>query len=583
MPTDQDTFKWSQRKKLGEMLIDAGLITPAQLTHALEEKKKNRDVKLGEMLVRLRIATEEQIASAVSEQLGIDIYEPQNYPPDSSLSALVPETLAYAQELAPLQKTDKLLKVAIPDPTNLVALDSVTDVTRMDVEPVICTQKELQSIQQAVYGKESAARERALLEGLSDIDLQTEAAEAEEEPRGVSDNYLISMAEDAPVVRLANSILVQALNRGASDIHLSPQRDNVQLRFRVDGELSDILAPPKSVFLPLLSRLKLLSHMDISVTRIPQDGRFSFRTESREVSVRASTLPTVHGEKMVMRLLDQSKGPISLGKLGLRTEDQAKIENAISQSYGMILATGPTGSGKTTLLYSLLDRVNRSNLNIVTLEDPVEYQLPGVAQAQLNRKAGMTFASGLRAILRQDPDVIMVGEIRDVETATIAVESAMTGHKLLSTLHTNDSPGAITRFQEMGIEPFLISSTLLVAVAQRLLRRLCEECLEPIPASKEALRVLGLPEPFPKNLRLFKAKGCPTCGKTGYQGRIGVYEVLEINDMVRGLILSRASSTEIKQATVEAGHLRTLQADAAAKVLDGITSFEEFFKVRSGA
>jgi type IV pilus assembly protein PilB len=558
-------------------LTQAGLLDDEQLKKALAEQKR-KGVRLGQLLIRDEILSEAQIIGAVSQQLKIPVYSREKYPCDTDLKRFVPEDLARNQQLAPLCKVGEILYVAVLDPTDLLALDMVTDVTRLDVEPVVCTERDLHTLFQIIYGSHLTQQPEMALESLPDVDIEEKNGGDDEVAEGHSDNYLLSLAEDAPVIRLANSILLQAVAKHASDIHILPEKDSVQLRFRIDGDLMDFLAPPKSVFLPLISRLKLLARMDISVSRIPQDGRFSFRTETKEINVRASTLPTIHGEKMVLRLLEQSGKFFTLDELGLQPDEKIKIETAASRPHGMILVTGPTGSGKSTLLYAQLKTLNTPNVNIVTLEDPVEYQLKGLTQVQLNRKAGMTFASGLRSILRQDPDIIMVGEIRDVETATIAIEAALTGHKVLSTLHTNDAPGAITRFVEMGVEPFLISSTLLVVVAQRLVRRLCFNCRETYAPNAEQVAFLqAVTGKGPQ--QLYRAVGCRDCGPNGYKGRIGVFEALEINEEVRPLILRRASAEEIKMQMVERGQFRTLVNDAASKTLAGVTSFEEFLKV----
>jgi type IV pilus assembly protein PilB len=543
----------------------------------IEQKRKG--VRLGQLLIRDEILSEEQIIHAVSQQLKIPVYTREKYPADTNLKKFVPEELARNQQLAPLCAVGDILYVAVLDPTDLLALDMVTSAAQLDVEPVICSERDLHTLFEIIYGKHlSQQNGNGVADPLPEVDIESKNGSEEEVAEGHSDNYLLSLAEDAPVIRLANTILLQAVGKNASDIHILPEKDSVQLRFRIDGDLVDFLAPPKSVFLPLISRLKLLARMDISVSRIPQDGRFSFRTETKEIYVRASTLPTIHGEKMVLRLLDQSGQILGLDQLGLQDEERGKIELAASRPHGMILVTGPTGSGKSTLLYAMLKLLNRPNVNIVTLEDPVEYQLKGLTQVQLNRKAGMTFASGLRAILRQDPDIIMIGEIRDVETATIAIESALTGHKVLSTLHTNDAPGAVTRFAEMGVEPFLIASTLLVVVAQRLVRRLCPMCMQAYkPDGEQSAFFKSVTGAAPK--KLFRGQGCPNCGPNGYKGRVGVFEALAINETVRPMILRRAPAGEIKQAMIEAGQFRSLVADAAAKALSGLTSFDEFLKV----
>ncbi|AGW11971.1 putative type II secretion system protein E [Megalodesulfovibrio gigas DSM 1382 = ATCC 19364] len=566
------------------MLVEAGMLSQQQLETALQElRQTSPPMRLGVFLISRGYVQEPQLIQLLSEQLNVERYHSEKYPLDPSLKDAFSEDAARVHECVPLRKRGHVLWVGCLDPSDLVALDNVTETTRQDVEPVICTREELNTLHKALYGTD---REAALpsplglsvMDGLEDETFQDAEAEREAEESRLSVDAQAGMAAQAPVVQLVNRILAAAMHAKASDVHIMPEKQRISLRFRIDGVLHEMAPPPKSMHLALVSRLKLLSNMDISVSRIPQDGRFSFHTKEREISVRASALPTIHGEKLVLRILDQTAKALTMEELGLRSAEKTKIDRSLQKSWGMLLATGPTGSGKTTLLYSLLQQVATRDINVVTLEDPVEYQLAGVAQVQLNRRAGMTFASGLRAILRQDPDVIMVGEIRDQETAQIAIESALTGHKVLSTLHTNDAPGAVTRFAEMGVEPYLIASTLLLAVAQRLMRRICPDCKEAYVADPQLLKVLGvrLTRPDP---HFYRAKGCPACSDSGYKGRVGVYEVLEVDPQVQQLILRGASSGEIKKACLEAGTLRTLRMDAARKVLEGMTSFEEFLRV----
>jgi len=412
------------------------------------------------------------------------------------------------------------------------------------------------------------------LEGMQEMQIEKDTDF--DEPIDSDDIEVSSLhdkAEEAPVVRLVNSILSQAVREGASDVHISPERDYVQVRFRVDGKLHELPAPPKSMILLIISRLKILANMDISVSRIPQDGRFTVKMDEKEINIRASTIPTIYGENMVLRLLDTSGGVLSLEHLGMADSDIKKLEPIIYKPYGMILSTGPTGSGKSTTLYSILKRINQSDINIITLEDPVEYRIDKIRQIQLNRKAGMTFAGGLRSIMRQDPDVIMVGEIRDPETASIAVQSALTGHRVLSTVHTNDAAGAITRFIDMGIEPFLVSSVMLVSIAQRLVRKVCPYCQKPYQPPQPALEFWGLDKVA--DAKFLQGNGCFNCMDKGYKGRTGIYEVLIIDDMVQDMILKRKSSQEIARAARQIGTLRTLKEDAAAKALLGVTTLEE--------
>jgi type IV pilus assembly protein PilB len=379
------------------------------------------------------------------------------------------------------------------------------------------------------------------------------------------------LAEGAPAVRVVNWIVAQAVREGASDIHISPERNHIQLRFRVDGRLREVPAPPKAMLLSIVSRIKILGHMDIAVSRIPQDGRFTTKIENREINVRASTIPTVNGENVVLRLLDMSGTAYTLDRLGMVESDCEKIGEMIQRPHGMILSTGPTGSGKSTSLYAILRKLNTPDINIITVEDPVEYRMDRIRQVQLNTKAGMTFASGLRSILRQDPDVIMVGEIRDAETARVAVQASLTGHLVLSTAHTNDAVGAITRMIDMGIEPFLVASVLAVSFAQRLLRRVCKRCSVEEPSSTQVLQFWGIPE----GTKLRRAVGCQACQGLGYQGRVGIFEVLVADEDVQRMITANANSHEIVKFLREAGRLRTLKEDAAEKIKLGITTTDE--------
>lgn len=527
--------------------------------------QRKSGVKLAEYLRRQGKLGEKELMDYVSAQLKIDRYTPEKYPLDDNLKSELPEAVFKDRQLVPLRKKDNMLWVATADPLNLGLLDAVEKLTKFDLEPVYCPKEELNDLIFSYFGSKADMGE--MLGTLEELSVESD------ESRDITPDISIASLEDAPVVKLVNQILVQAVNAGASDVHISPKRDSVQLRFRVDGQLHEMPAPPKSVFMSVVSRLKLIASMDISVTRVPQDGRFSFHVQTKEVNVRASTLPTIYGENMVMRLLMRQSGTLTLADLGMIDEEREKVEAAINKSYGMILATGPTGSGKTTLLYSLLREIDKPNINIITLEDPVESRLDTIRQVQLNRKAGMTFASGLRAILRQDPDVLMVGEIRDGETAHIAVESAMTGHRLLSTVHTNDAPGAVTRFIDMGVEPFLVASTLLVAVGQRLVRRVCPNCAAPYNPPQSMVDQLKL---HPKSkINFMKGQGCPSCNNTGYKGRTGIYEVLVIDDMIGEMILQRKSSKEISRAGVQAKSFRTMKMDAISKVAKGITTLEE--------
>ncbi|NNF98024.1 MAG: Flp pilus assembly complex ATPase component TadA [Desulfobacteraceae bacterium] len=557
-----------QKKKLGEMLVEGGLLTKAQLKQAVKLHRRE-NMKLGQYLVQDGIVSSTQIADLLSRQLKIKKYRPDEYPLDMSLADIVPFEFAQKYQISPLVKSKSLLTVAMTDPLDINALDAIEVLTNMEVEAVICTYGEFNQLAGSLYGAYSG------MGGVMDT-MQIETAE-ESEKGAVSEDVevgsLHDLAEEAPVIRLVNSILMQAVREGASDVHISPEKEYVQLRFRVDGKLHEVPAPPKSMLLLIISRLKILSNMDISISRIPQDGRFTVKLDKKEINIRASTIPTIYGENMVLRLLDTSSGVYSLEELGMSSSDIEKLESLIVRPYGMILSTGPTGSGKSTTLYSILKRINQPDINIITLEDPVEYRISKIRQIQLNRKAGMTFAGGLRSIMRQDPDVIMVGETRDAETAGISVQAALTGHRVLSTVHTNDAAGAITRFIDMGIEPFLVSSVMLVSIAQRLVRKVCEFCKQSYSPPAAALKFWGLDKSV--HAEFVNGKGCYHCMDQGYKGRTGVFEVLIIDDMIQDMILKHHSAQEITRAAAKTGRLTTLKEDAAHKVATGITTIEE--------
>jgi type IV pilus assembly protein PilB len=545
------------------------LLSQKQLEEALPFQKRSH-LKLGQFLVREGIVNESQIVELVSSQLRLEKYRPENYSIDMDLINLLPADLAHKYQVAPLQKNGLLLSIAMVDPLDINALDAIELMTNCEVEAIICSEQHLNNLLSSLYG--SYAGIGGVLEDMEEMEINKTAVKATT-TEDVEVSSLQGMAEEAPVVRLVNSILSQGVRENASDIHISPEKESVQVRFRVDGRLHEVPAPPKSMLLPIISRLKILSNMDIAISRIPQDGRFTLKMKNKDINIRVSTIPSIYGENMVLRLLDTSSSMYSLEKLGMNERDRQKLETMISRPHGMILSTGPTGSGKSTSLYSILIKVNQPDINIITIEDPVEYRIEKIRQVQLNRRAGMTFASGLRSILRQDPDVIMVGEIRDSETANIAVQAALTGHRVLSTLHTNDSPGAITRFIDMGVEPFLVASVMIVSFAQRLVRKVCPSCKTTYRPTREALKFWRLDQVPDANFQ--HGRGCFNCMQTGYKGRTGVYEVLIIDEMIQNLILKRKPAHEIARAAKDAGNFTTLEENAAEKVIQGITSLEE--------
>lgn len=558
-----------KRLRLGEMLVAARLVTEDQLHQALAAGKRG-GLRLGQQLVRDGTVKESDIVDLISRQMGLAKYTPEHFPVDGSLAALIPAEIALRSKLVPLSKNGNLIRVAMPDPLDISAIEDIEIYKNCEVEPVICTERELGHLTSAIYGM-GLGLEGVLdsIESMRDGEEQPAVRSSEEKQVG----SLEDMAGEAPVVRFVNSLLSQAVREGASDVHISPERDQVQIRMRIDGKLKAVPSPPKPMILPIVSRIKILGNLDISVSRVPQDGRFSVAIDSREINIRVSTLPTIHGENLVLRLLDMSAGGLLLSDLGLAPDDLAKLRLVVEKPYGMFLATGPTGSGKSTTLFALLREISRPDINVVTLEDPVEYRMEGVRQVQLNRKAGMTFASALRSTLRQDPDVVLVGEIRDAETAAIATQAALTGHKVLSTVHTNDAAGAIMRLMDMGIEPFLVSSVLVASIAQRLVRRICPNCAEPYTPKPEVLRFWNLDGAT--GATFMRGRGCYQCGDSGFKGRVGLYEILIIDEDIQDMVARRASSREISRFAADAGRLKLLQDDARLKILEGKTTFEE--------
>ena len=560
------------KMRLGELLIASGLLTGEQLESALQGQRAS-GMKLGEYLIKQGICRESDVVDAVCRQTGIERYTPSRFPLNMSLSDRLPADVAQRTNAVPLLIRGDVLVVAMVDPLDIDSLDRLEIVTDREVEPVMCLRQEFTQLYAALYGHFNS------MDGV----MESITSSMSEHAAPTQDDLLIAsetpkdelgQPDEAPVVRLVNSILTQAVRESASDIHISPERDSIQIRFRIDGKLRKTPSPPKNVGTSIVSRIKILANMDISITRVPQDGRFTMMVDRREINVRVSTLPTIYGENVVMRLLDMSTNHVyTLDKLGMSDKDCKTISQTIERPYGMILSTGPTGSGKSTSLYSILQMLNKPDVNAITLEDPVEYRIDGIRQVQLNVRAGMTFASGLRSILRQDPDVIMVGEIRDSETAQIAVQAALTGHLVLSTLHTNDAPGAVSRLMEMHIEPYLVASVLLCSFAQRLVRKVCPHCAEPYDPPRALLELFGIKETDKANF--LRGKGCYHCGNTGYLGRIGIFEVMPVTTEIQEAIVRSAHAQEISAIAQRLGVMSTLAQDAASKVRAGITTVEE--------
>lgn len=557
--------------RLEKMLLEEGLISEAQF-HQVQTTPRPSGLKVHEYILREGMVADSDMVSVLSNRLRIPKYHPEHYPVDPGLAAILPASMAGKHRMIPLRREESLLIVAMPDPTEVVDMDAVQRYVKMEIEPVICTETEYNELMNSLYGLASGIG--SMLDDIEEVTYgTTEADEENEESEESQVKALTAMAEGSTAVRSVDWIITRAVREGASDVHVCPERTHVQVRLRVDGILKDLPPIPKSMLLSVVSRLKILGRMDIAITRVPQDGRFTARISGREINVRVSSLPTIYGENIVMRLLDMNALVFKLEQLGMRKNDIRKIEQTIGRPHGMLLNTGPTGSGKTTTLYSILAMLNRPEVNIVTVEDPVEYRVPRIRQVELNIRAGMTFAGSLRSMLRQDPDIAMIGEIRDTETATIAIQAALTGHLVLSTVHTNNAIGTIARLIDMGIEPFLIASVISCVIGQRLVRRVCESCALPWSPPAKALDFWGL-SPDSES-RFLKAQGCHRCRHTGYRGRVGVYEVLLICEKLQSLIANNASEGELRAAAREAGNFTTMREDAALKVQKGITTLEE--------
>jgi type IV pilus assembly protein PilB len=558
------------RKKLGEMLLEEELVTRDQLNRALSEHRKT-GLRLGQYLVQQEIIKEADLIEILSRQLGVDRYLPDRYPVDPVLSTVFPLEVAQRHRIVPLKKKWNLLTVAMVDPLDITAIETIETMTNMEAEPVVCSERQLNQLVSLIYGRQYIYAEHP--GGIEDAGAEGDRGEI---LHVISETEYPSTADregEVPVIHLVDSILAHAVREGASDIHISPEAKTVQLRFRIDGKLHDVPAPLKSMMPPILSLIKALARMDSSMTRVPQDGRFAVKTGGREIRIRVSVLPTIHGETAVLRFIGMRSGPFTLEELGMAAEDRARIERAADGRHGMILCAGPGGSGRTTSLYAVLQRINRPDINVVTLEDPVKYRVEKIRQVEVNEKSGITFAGGLRSILRQDPDVILVGEIGDAETAGIAARAALTGRRVLGAVHANDAAGAIARLLDMGIEPFLLSSVLLASFAQRLVRTVCPDCGETYQPPRAALAAWGLDKEKHPDFR--RGKGCPRCLNTGYRGRTGVFEVLSMDDEIRDMFLRSRPAVEITGYAKSAGKLRTLRDDAMEKVRLGITTLEE--------
>lgn len=570
----------SRKLRLGDALIQKGLINAEQLQQALALQKKSGK-RLGAVLVEMHIVTEQDIVQLLSEQLRIPFIDLSNYLIDPVIAKLIPEHIAKRHMLIPINKVGNKLTVAMVDPLNIIAIDDIQLMSGLMVKPVVATHTDITKALQDAYG--AVAQQDKLMDDLEDI-----GAEG-------NDDDLDQLGElgenDAPIIRLCNLVISQAVQNGVSDIHIEPFEKELRIRYRQDGVLQTAMNPPKKATAAITSRIKIMSSLNIAEKRLPQDGRIKIKAANKMIDLRVSILPVIWGEKIVMRILDQSSLKVNLEDLGFEPQTLERFKAGIASPYGILLVTGPTGSGKTTTLYSALTSLNSIDRNVMTAEDPVEYMLNGVNQVQCKPDIGLTFAAALRSFLRQDPDVIMVGEIRDFETAEIAIKASMTGHLVLSTLHTNDAPGTVGRITNMGIEPFMVTTSVLLIQAQRLVRKVCKDCKYEIKPraeqigqfniTPEMLRRLDLPHINERNMLLYKGKGCETCGNSGNKGRVGVYEVMVMTERLRDIILNGGSTDDIRRQAIEDGML-SLRESALRKALIGMTSLEEVVRVTMG-
>jgi len=553
-------------QKLGNFLVREGLITPEQLENALQEQKANGGM-LGSNLVRMGYIEEAELMEFLSKQFGVPSTDPSKLDVDPDVIEMIPGNIVQKYRIVPISLEGQTLTIAMVDPSNIFIIDDIKFLTRKNIRVTVATESSLKSAMDRFYDAGAALEDVMqefdedgvdVVEGSEDLDL----------------GELESAAEQAPVVKLVNLILVDAIKKAASDIHIEPYEKSFRVRYRIDGVLYEVMKPPMKLKNALISRVKIMSRLDIAERRLPQDGRIKLKTKGREMDFRVSVLPTLFGEKVVLRLLDKSNLQLDMTKLGFEVKQLANFKDAIYKPFGMVLVTGPTGSGKTTTLYSALSELNKTTENISTAEDPVEFNLGGINQVQIHEAIGLSFAACLRSFLRQDPDIIMVGEIRDFETAEISIKAALTGHMVLSTLHTNDAPSTVNRMLNMGVEPFLVSSAVNLILAQRLARRVCMDCKEEIEIPKETLLDLGVPEEEVGSFKCNHGMGCTTCSQTGYKGRIALYEVMPMYEEIKELVLVGASSTEIKREAMRLGML-TLRQSGINKLKEGITTVEE--------
>ncbi len=558
--------------RIGDLLVRDGLVSQKQLEQALIEQRSS-GARLGYVLVKLGFVLEIEITKMLARQYHVPAVDLSQFQVDEKIIKLVPSDVALKHTILPLKRDGRSLTVAMAEPGNMQVVDDLKFITRCDIVPVIAGEYTLRTAIEKYYDETDAQLE-SLLDGMGDEDL--EIVEEEEE-----DDAGMSLADDAPVVKLINGLLTDAVRRGASDIHIEPFETELRVRYRIDGSLLEVMKPPLKLKAALTSRVKIMSNLNIAERRVPQDGRIKIKVGKRVIDFRVSTLPVIFGEKIVMRILDKGNLTLDLQTFGFEPKAEKDLMSAIANPYGMVLVTGPTGSGKTTTLYSALSQVNNIDVNIMTAEDPVEYNIHGINQVLVRNEIGMTFAAALRAFLRQDPNIIRVGEIRDLETGSIAIKAALTGHLVLSTLHTNDAPSTITRMLDMGIEPFNVASAVNLIVAQRLIRRICKDCKAEHEYTSDELAALGMTDAELADITFYKGTGCGSCGDTGYRGRAGLYEVMALTPALRRMILQGGSADELKETAIEEGML-TLRMDGIMKLRKGVTTLEEVVKETAG-
>ncbi|HAO94222.1 MAG: type II secretion system protein GspE [Deltaproteobacteria bacterium GWB2_55_19] len=558
--------------RIGELLLRERLITPEQLKKAIEEQKKSGG-RLGFNLTKLGFITEKDLTAFLSRQYGIPTIDLSSQEIDHEIIKLIPEDVAQKYQVIPISRTGSTLVVAMADPSNIFAIDDIKFLTGYNVEPLVASDAAIKTAIEKLYETPEMGLEGVLTE----FDEGEMEVIKEEEEVDITD--LKKAVEDAPVVKLVNLILTDAIKRGASDIHIEPYEKHFRVRYRIDGILQEVMKPPMKLKNAIVSRIKIMSNLDIAERRLPQDGRIKLKlSKNKEMDYRVSVLPTLFGEKVVLRLLDKSNLQLDMTKLGFEEKPLKDFMTAIHKPWGIVLVTGPTGSGKTTTLYSALSELNKISENISTAEDPVEFNLMGINQVQMHEDIGLNFAASLRSFLRQDPDIIMVGEIRDYETAEIAIKAALTGHMVLSTLHTNDAPSTVNRLLNMGIEPFLVSSSCNLILAQRLARKICKECRVKLPIAEKVLMDLGVSQQEAQKMECFKGSGCAVCAGTGYKGRIALYEVMPFTESIKEFVLNGASTAEIKRAAIKDG-MKSLRMSGITKVAEGVTTIEEILRV----